>query len=72
MLDQTQAQPQDELAKARELSLTRWRPPADLPGYEPQRCLGVGAFGEVWVALDRATNRQVAIKFFTPRANQDW
>jgi serine/threonine protein kinase len=72
MLDQTQAQPQDELAKARELSLTRWRPPADLPGYEPQRCLGVGAFGEVWVALDRATNRQVAIKFFSPRANQDW
>ena len=72
MLDQTQAQPQEELAKARELSLTRWRPPADLPGYEPQRCLGVGAFGEVWVALDRATNRQVAIKFFSPRANQDW
>lgn len=72
MLDQTQAQPQDELAKARELSLTRWRPPADLPGYEPQRCLGVGAFGEVWVALDRATNRQVAIKFFSLRATQDW
>jgi eukaryotic-like serine/threonine-protein kinase len=72
MLDQTQAQHQEELARARELSLTRWRPPAELPGYEPQHCLGVGAFGEVWLALDRATNRRVAIKFFSPRASQDW
>jgi eukaryotic-like serine/threonine-protein kinase len=71
-LELTQSQPQDELQAARELSLTRWQPPTELQGYQPQRCLGVGAFGEVWLALDRSTNRLVAIKYFQPRAGQDW
>ncbi len=47
-------------------------PPADVPGYETIRCLGAGAYGEVWVAKDLNTGRTVAIKFFTHREGVDW
>ena len=39
-------------------------PPTEIPGYEPRRFLGSGAYGQVWVALDKTTGRRVAIKFF--------
>ncbi len=71
-LELTQAQGGDEQQRAQELSLRRTRPPCDLPGYEPRRFLGSGAFGEVWVALDRNTSRQVAIKFYAHRGGLDW
>jgi len=70
--DQTQHQSDDELRRAQELSLTRSRPPADVPGYEPQKFLGSGAYGEVWVAIDQNTGRRVAIKFYTHRGGLDW
>ena len=38
------------------------RPPTQVPGYEPRKFLGAGAYGEVWVAVDKTTGRQVAIK----------
>ena len=34
--------------------------------------LGSGAYGEVWVAVDKNTGRRVAIKFLTHRAAIDW
>ena len=71
-LDRTQTQDSDEQLRAQQLSLNRHRPPVDVPGYEPQRFLGTGAYGEVWVALDRNTGRQVAIKFYAHRGGLDW
>ncbi len=71
VFDQTQHQSTDEQRRARDLSLKRLRPPTDVPGYEPKRFLGAGAYGEVWVALDTNTNRQVAIKFYAHRSGLD-
>jgi len=70
--DHTQTQYGDEQSQARRLSLEPTRPPTDVPGYEPQRFLGAGAYGEVWVAIDRNTGRQVAIKFYAHRGGLDW
>ena len=43
-----------------------------MPGYEPRKFLGAGAYGEVWVAVDRNTGRQVAIKFYAHQGGLDW
>lgn len=70
--DATQQQSPDDQQRARELSLTHARPPLEIPGYEIRRFLGHGAYGEVWVGVDRTTNRQVAIKFYLHRGGVDW
>jgi eukaryotic-like serine/threonine-protein kinase len=70
--DHTQQQTTDEQLRARALSLRPSRPPAEIPGYEPRRFLGAGAYGEVWVARDRNTGRQVAIKFYAHQGGVDW
>lgn len=70
--DRTQIQGDEEHRKSRRLSLERTQPPTHVPGYEPQKFLGAGAYGEVWVALDRNTGRQVAIKFYLHRGGLDW
>ena len=57
---------------ARDLSLQGVRPPAMVPGYEHAQFLGHGAYGEVWVAINRNSGRKVAIKFFTRRGGLDW
>ncbi len=69
--DFTQAQGSDELLRAMQLS-QRSQPPCQVPGYEPRRFLGAGAYGEVWVGIDRTTGRQVAIKFYLHRGGLDW
>src|SRR4029078_6520243 len=71
-IDHTQQQSSEEQQRAQALSLNRSQPPAQVPGYEPRRFLGAGAYGEVWVALDRNTGRQVAIKFYAHRGGLDW
>jgi len=68
----TQQQTGEDERRARALSLTPSRPPLDIPGYEPRKFLGAGAYGEVWVALDRNTGRQVAIKFYAHQGGLDW
>src|SRR5882672_446903 len=72
VLEHTQQQSSDEQARAQALSLKRSQPPAQVPGYETRRFLGAGAYGEVWVAVDRNTGRQVAIKFYAHRGGVDW
>ncbi len=71
-LEHTQQQSSDDARLAQELSLQKTRPPLELPGYEAQRLLGRGAYGEVWIAVDRNTGRRVAIKFYTHRGGVDW
>lgn len=71
-MDLTQQQSPDDARRAQELSRQGTSPPADVPGYEPRRLLGCGAYGEVWVALDRNTGKQVAIKFYTHGGGLNW
>jgi eukaryotic-like serine/threonine-protein kinase len=70
--DVTEPQGGAERRRAREMSLSSGHPPAQVPGYDLERCLGTGAYGEVWVALERNTGRQVAIKFYAHRGGLDW
>lgn len=70
--DQTQHQDDFEQQRSQELSRQRSRPPLDIPGYEPRQFLGTGAYGEVWVAIDKNTGRKVAIKFYTQKSGVDW
>lgn len=71
-LDHTQHQSAEDVQKAKELSLANTQPPAEVPGYEAERLLGRGAYGEVWIGVDRNTGRRVAIKFYRHRSGVDW
>lgn len=66
--------PQDEAARQQALaaSAPQQNAPAEVPGYDVQRCLGSGAYGSVWLAVERNTGKQVAIKFYTHRRGIDW
>jgi eukaryotic-like serine/threonine-protein kinase len=70
--DATQPQRGPERRRSLEISLASGRPPLDVPGYDFERFLGTGAYGEVWVALERNTGRRVAIKFYTHQGGLDW
>ena len=70
--DPTEIQGGAERRRASDRSLVRGHPPTQVPGYEPERFLGVGAYGEVWVAVERNTGRRVAIKFYAHRGGLDW
>jgi serine/threonine protein kinase len=71
-LTQTQAQGDESWQRARETSLRHRLPPAQVHGYEIERCLGEGAYGEVWLAkIQNNPGRRVAIKFYT-RRSRDW
>src|SRR5690349_2445625 len=70
--DYTFQQTPADQQRSKDLSLQRTRPPAEVPGYQTQRFLGAGAYGEVWVGLDRNTGRTVAIKFYLHRSGVDW
>ena len=70
--DQTVPQDQPERRRSQEMSLQNGTPPTLVPGYDPERLLGVGAYGEVWAAVDKNTGRRVAIKFYAHRGGLDW
>ncbi|NLY02580.1 MAG: serine/threonine protein kinase [Rhodopirellula sp.] len=61
-----------ERRRSLEMSVERSHPPIQVPGYDSERFLGVGAYGEVWVAIERNTGRRVAIKFYSHRGGLDW
>lgn len=69
---ETLRQDESALAQAAALSGPRQSPPASIPGYEIQRCLGNGAYGSVWLAAEQNTGKQVAIKFYSHRRGVDW
>jgi hypothetical protein len=68
----TPVQDAEQQASSRNLSQHQSRPPADVPGYDPERLLGKGSFGEVWMAWHRNSGKRVAIKFITHRSGLDW
>ncbi len=70
--EHTEQQSDSAQRLASQLSLQRKQPPAQVRGYEFESFLGSGAYGEVWVALDRNTGRRVAVKFYTHRGGLDW
>ncbi|MEK6238519.1 MAG: serine/threonine protein kinase, partial [Planctomycetales bacterium] len=72
MADRTEKQSDEDRNYARSLSERRTRPPTELPGYQAERCLGAGTYGEVWVARDVNTGKLVALKFFTRKSGGDW
>ena len=71
-LEFTQTQSPADEARSKDLSLQRTRPPTEVPGYQIQRFLGAGAYGEVWAGQDRNTGRRVAVKFYAHRRGVDW
>jgi eukaryotic-like serine/threonine-protein kinase len=71
-IDPTQTQGGQERLLSREISLKRGQPPTQVQGYEPERFLGAGAYGEVWVAIERNTGRRVAIKYYSHKGGLDW
>jgi len=72
MSDATPVMGADERTESRALSLDSLRPPLRVPGYEQERFLGRGSFGEVWVAVDSNSGRTVAIKYYNRKGSVDW
>ena len=70
--DRTEKQSSDQQHDSQRMSLRGAPPPTQIPGYEPHKFLGEGAYGQVWVFLDRNTGRRVAVKFYTHRSGVDW
>ncbi len=62
---------EQSLKRALELGLQR-QPPGHVPGYQMVKCLGEGAYGEVWLATEcNNPAHRVAVKFYTRRGG-DW
>lgn len=70
--DRTSVMEEEQRCQAEALSVPSLHPPTTVPGYEMERFLGKGAFGEVWVARDRNTLCRVAIKFFARGGGLDF
>jgi len=71
-LEETLRQGDPEQEASRQLSQTPLETPGAIPGYEMLSALGEGSFGTVWLARERKTGKQVAIKFYTQRRGLDW
>jgi hypothetical protein len=63
---------QDETKRARSQDRSAELPAPEVPGYDIKRRLGAGSYGEVWLAVQKNTGREVAIKFFSRFKGLDW
>src|SRR5262245_30056265 len=70
--DITPSQGTADRERSQALSLQPTRPPAEVSGYDLEKFLGKGAFGEVWLAVNRNTGVRVAVKFYTHAESLDW
>jgi len=68
----TVVQSAESIESARKLSETPHQVPAEVPGFRIESCLGEGAFGSVWQAVEHNTGKRVAIKFYSHRRSLDW
>jgi serine/threonine protein kinase len=71
-IERTLDQNEGQQARAQERSSGRAEKRLELPGYEVQRSLGRGAYGEVWLAVQENTGREVAVKVFSRHKGLDW
>lgn len=71
-LDQTPVQTDEQLEQSKLLSRTVAPRVDNVPGFELDRRLGEGAYGEVWLARELKTGKHVAIKFYSHRRGLDW
>jgi hypothetical protein len=71
-VDQTLVQSDIQQARSKEISSAEVFEQPQLPGYELRHRLGGGAYGEVWLAIQMNTGREVAIKFFSRHKGLDW
>lgn len=70
--ERTPVQGVDEQVHSRRQSLRQPAIPSSVGGYEILKNIGEGSYGTVWLARERKTGKQVAIKFFTNRRGLDW
>src|SRR5215216_2067530 len=70
--DLTVTQDDSQRERSRELSRAPLETPPAIPGYEIFHRLGEGSFGAVWLAREKRTGKQVAIKFYTRGQGVDW
>ncbi len=63
---------QDDAERARSKDRSEALPRPEVAGYEMERELGAGSYGEVWLAVHKNTGRRVAIKFFSRFKGLDW
>lgn len=70
--DLTLVQDEQQRTKSRELSRAPFEAPPAIPGYDLLHRLGEGSFGAVWLAREKRTGKQVAIKFYTRGQGVDW
>ena len=68
--DHTVVQGESERARSKDRSAEL--PEPEVPGYDVKRRLGAGSYGEVWLAIQKNTGREVAIKFFSRFKGLDW
>lgn len=70
--EKTPVQSGQDRENSRRQSLRQAAIPTSVGGYEVLKNIGEGSYGTVWLARERKTGKQVAIKFFTHRRGLDW
>lgn len=70
--ERTPSQAHQDQENSRRQSQHETAIPTSVGGYEVLKNIGEGSYGTVWLARERKTGKQVAIKFFTNRRGLDW